>query len=32
MKNVLIEIKGTQTVDGNSENIEMTTVGKMYIT
>ena len=31
MKNGLIEIKGTQTVDGNSENIEMTTVGKMYI-
>lgn len=29
MKEVLIEIKGKQTVDGDSDTIELTTVGKM---
>ncbi len=31
MKEVLIKIKGTQTVDGESDVIELTTVGKMDV-
>lgn len=31
MKEVLIEIKGTQTVDNDSDVIELTTVGKMDV-
>lgn len=31
MKDVLIDIKGTQSIDGDSDVVELTTVGKMNI-